>query len=40
MVFIEFLTMDWDFGLRRIQEKVQKCTILVMMSLYQSEILS
>jgi hypothetical protein len=31
MVFISFLTMDWDCGLRRIQEKVQNCTILVMM---------
>jgi hypothetical protein len=37
MVLIAFLTMDWDFGLRRIQKKVQKFTILVMMGLYRSE---
>jgi hypothetical protein len=24
MVFIAFLTMDWDCGLRRIQKKVKK----------------
>jgi hypothetical protein len=34
-----FFTMDWDCGSRRIQEKVQKFTILVMMGLCRSEIL-
>jgi hypothetical protein len=31
MVLIAFLTTDWDCGLRRIQDKVQKYTITVMM---------
>jgi hypothetical protein len=33
MVLIAFLTMDWDCDLRRIQDIVQKYTILVMMGL-------
>jgi hypothetical protein len=37
MVLIAFSTMDWDFGLRRIQEKFEKYTILAMMGLYRSE---